>query len=276
MSKMSLYKNWQTALGIDASEQEYNLEALINLTGHYTNNPVGAIDVKAAIQTEIETMPGYSTTLVGFWLLGYDMVANEDAANNQTVKDWSGFGNNGLRGNSATPNTSSPNGASFDGDDFVQVPYAANMATATLGAVTLGTVAAQSVEATATTYPVSQNNTSRVFLYWSDGRVLGYFSRYRIVASNRVLNVSEHYMAAGNGSDVNMYKNGALSNSTTAGTYNSDVNSQPLYIGRQASGNYFTGTISCVYMYINSAQDANAALINTTVNNILTILEGGV
>jgi len=231
----------------------------------------GGGSLKNAMQNEVANMPNQES-LVGLWFLGYDVVANEGDANNQRVFDWSGNGNHGWRGNSTTPNTSSPEGTSFDGTaDFVQIPYAANMNTATTGSVTLGSVAAQSVAATA--FPVSQNDTNRALYYISDGRVFGYFSRYRIAASNRVLNTSAHYMSTGNGSNVNMYKNGVLSNVSTSSTYNADEAGQPLYIGRRAAGNYFAGTIHCVYLY-TSDQSANAALINTTINNILAELGG--
>jgi len=265
MSKLDLLKSWQSALGINPSAQKYNLEALIELTAN------GGVGGGSGVQSLVESMPGYGSTLIGFWLPGYDMVTNEGAANNQVVKDWSGFGNDGLRGNSATPNTASPEGDLFDGTKFIQVPYATNMNTASAGAMTLGSVAAQSVASL--TYTVSQNANNRAIYYINDGRVAAYFGGYRVAASNRVLNTLEHYMTTGDGSTVNVYKNGILSNGTTGSTYNISAASQPLYIGRRAnSGVSFTGTISCVYMYVNSAQDANAAQINTTVNDILALV----
>lgn len=167
-------------------------------------------------------------------------------------------------------NTSSPNGATFDGDDFIQVPYAASIYTASTGSVTLGSVAAQSVANTA--YIVSQNIDKRVICYSSNDEVFGQFTRYRFAASQRVLNTSEHYMATGDGANVNIYKNGILSNGTTGRTYDADANGQPLYIGRYSGGAYFTGDIHCVYLYVNNAQDANAATINTIINDILALV----
>lgn len=216
------------------------------------------------IAREVENMPD-KENLVGLWLFGYDPT-------NQIVRDWSGNDNEGLRGGSTTPNTSNPEGTNFDGsDDFVRVLYAANMYTASTGSVTLGSVAAQSVAGNAVV--VSQSFLGRTILYGSNGDVFGYFSKSRYAASQRVLNTLEHYMVTGDGLNVNIYKNGTLSNGVTANTYDANANNQPLYIGQLSAGrNYFTGDIHCVYLY-TSNQSANAAIINTRINNILAILE---
>jgi len=231
----------------------------------------GGGSLKNSIQNEVANMPDQAN-LAGLWFLGYDVVANEGDVNNQRVFDWSGNENHGLRGNSTTPNTSSPEGTSFDGTaDFVQVTYAANMNTTTTSSVTLGSVAAQN--AVSSSYVVSQNLFNRSIRYDLYGQVWGYFTGYRRAAANRVLNTSEHYMVTGNGSNVNMYKNGFLSNNISSSVYNADEAGQPLYIGRRSSGDYFSGAIHCVYLY-TSDQSSNAALINTTINNILAGLGG--
>jgi len=229
------------------------------------DTPFALPSIESQIQSEVENMPDYAN-LIGLWLPGYDPT-------NQTVKNWASVGNDGLRGNSLTLNTSSPTGSLFDGTtDFIQVQYHATMGSSTNSPMTIGGVASQN---TATIGRViSQGDNDRSLTYWSNGGVYGYLTRERLSSQNRTLNTSEHYMVTGTGSEVNVYKNGALANGSAFGTYNSDSGTQPLYIGRnQAGADYFSGNIYCVYIY-NSNQDANSVAINTTVSNILTILGG--
>lgn len=275
MPNISALKALAQAKGIDLTDVEdaslpYESTWIRKMGGLSGESPSGG-SLKNAIGNEVANMPDQES-LAGLWFLDYDVVANEGDANNQRVFDWSDNENHGLRGNSTTPNTSSPEGSIFDGTaDFVQVAYNVSMNTTTTGSVTLGAVAAQS--AVSSSYVVSQNLFNRSIRYDLDEQVWGYFTGYRRAAANRALNTLEHYMVAGDGSNINMYKNGVLSNDINSSVYNAYPNNQPFYIGRRSSGDYFSGTIKCVYLY-TSNQSSNAALINTIINNILIELGG--
>jgi len=218
------------------------------------------------IQQQVDNMPD-KESLAGLWFLGYD-------STNQIVKDWSGNGNNGLRGNSETINTSSPEGINFDGADVVQVAYAANMATLAKGDVSFGVKVGSIPADTTSTFAFSQNSNNRAFL-----KSFSQFgARMSVPYAKTIFNtpIAEHYMATGDGVNdaVYLYRDGILVDSVSDINYNVDANNQSLLIGDSNASftSPFLGTIHCAYLY-TSNQSANAALINTTINNILTILE---
>ena len=230
------------------------------------------LDHAARIQAKVETLPGYGSSLYGFWLLGYDMVANESAANNQTVKDWSTYGNDGLRGNSTTPNTSSPNGVVFGGDDYVLVPYDASMYAEERGDVSFGAVYNRQGN-TASSRLMAQNANDRGLVF-SGGFAIGAISALGYFSTNPVLTNTEHRMVAGKGTinRINLFLNGVANGARTISTYGADVSNQPLYIGANSPGSLpYTGDLYCAYGY-TSDQSANAAQINTTINEILTTI----
>lgn len=270
MSKLDLLKSWQSKLGIDPSNQKYNVEALIELAGYYTNNSFGG----GSTQSLVEQMPGYGTSLVGLWLLGYDMVANEGAANNQIVKDWSGFGNDGLRGNSTTPNTSSPAGVSFDGGDFVQVAYDASMATANKGDVSFGVVSnRQGNSVGPNRWFLNQNGRARSFRI-SDSTFMAAIGPLAEIITTSNATAQEHWMMAGDGSAnrLTLYESGVQRSTAVDTDYNGNPSGQDLFIGSfNSTGSRFIGDIYAAYLY-TADMSTEAAAINTKINEILATL----
>jgi len=280
MSNRLRWKQLADDLGVDySSVDQYSLDfesTWIRLLGKSltgveigTSNNSGS-SLKNAIQNEVANMPDQES-LVGLWFLDYDVVANEGDANNQRVFDWSGNGNHGWRGDSTTPNTSSPEGSSFSTGQFVRMPYDPSVYTAENDPITLGGVAKQNFDATS--YIFARNSNRPSLVYISDGRAIGYVNSGVTANENRVLNTVEHYMVAGSGSALYMFKNGVSNGFTNSSSYNADALGQHMWIGRAESGFYFDGNIYCVYLY-TSDQSSNAALINTTINNMLTELGG--
>lgn len=278
MANINYWKQIADGMGIDYSAYndislQYE-ETWIKILGELlTGEPLSDTYIPLAsqtdrIQAEVDNIPN-KELLVGLWFPGYD-VTQEGDANNQRVKDWSGKNNHGLRGNSETLNTSSPDGVNFDGiEDFIQVEYAENMAGSQYTPITLGVLTLEDIMPN-NGFVISQNSNARA-IHHSDN-VYAYIGKYRYGVTSRSINTIEHYMITGDGSIVNIYKNGTLDNGVTTGTYNSNPASQPLYIGKEASGSNFKGKIYCAYLYVNSNQGANVALINTTINNALAIL----
>lgn len=273
MANILYLKQLADNLNIDySSVDEYLLgfeSTWIGLLGGVITSGGGVSSTFSAIQNEVDAMPD-KENLIGIWFPGYDATLDGEV-NNQVVQDFSGNENNGLRGGSLTVNTSSPNLTSFDGvDDKIII---SGLPTTTQPNMTIGIVF-DSKGYGDTGYMLSRGSDSSNSIYKSSTEIQFYMfdlGRYNNINSTGI----EHWMGAATSSYPQVYKDGVLQSPSATGIYSWTTSSGDFSIGNYNASNshFWRGDIHCVYYY-SANVSANAAAINTSINNCLAIIGG--